>query len=373
MLCACTVSGVVSAATDAEKAREQFEEIVAAINEKNFEPIRAAIDQTDMINRVFSVRPITDEAQAAFRSGFWEGVEPAAMGDMPQVKGELVEFSFSGGRGTGVIRFAFPGYVFVYQKWSLRHDSRGRLKVIDWRDPGMAESFVGQISASLVVSMPSKAVARQVLNMQSASEGAVFQAAEMLKAIRDQQPDRFFEIYGQQDLLVRKQFLIATGAIQFAFAARDTNRLLPALELFASTYGDDPDYALGIANTFFAMDDYGRAFDYMAASHRHFDVKEGGIPSRLSALALVLGKTEEAASYALTATQDEPTLELGWWSLLRARARAGDFEGALEPMAYLEDNFNKRMDEAKLRRDQFGAFIKLAESDEFQKWRATRP
>lgn len=373
MLLACVLNGDALAAKDDAKARAQFEQIVAAINEKNFEPIKTAVDKTDMINRVLSARPIAVEAQDAFRANFWEAIESTAMSGMPAAKGELIDFRFTDGQGRAVVRYLLPSYFYVYQIWTLRHDGRGRLRVVDWRNPGVVDSFVEEINAGLVVAMPSREVARQVLNMQSASDGDLFQAAELLKAIRDQQPERFFEIYDQLELSVRKQFLIAEGAIEFSLGMSDTNRLMQALELFTNTYGGDPKYALAISNTFFLMDDYSRAFDLMALYHQYADVKEGSIPARLSALALVLGKTEEAESYAVEATENEPAFELGWWSMLRARARAGDFEGALVPMAHLEDHFNKRMDGAKLRRDQFGAFIKLAESDEFQKWRATRP
>jgi hypothetical protein len=58
--------------------------------------------------------------------------------------------------------------------------------------------------------------------------------------------------------------------------------------------------------------------------------------------------------------------------LLRARAAAEDYRGALEPLQRLEDDFGHRLDESKLRRDRFRAFTGLAASQEFKDWRADR-
>ena len=89
-------------------------------------------------------------------------------------------------------------------------------------------------------------------------------------------------------------------------------------------------------------------------------------------LALAIGKPDDAEEFAVAATVNEPELELGWWSLLRARAAARNFAGALEALTYLEDNFDHRLDEAKLRRDKYRAFASLASSQEFKDWRAGR-
>ena len=93
----------------------------------------------------------------------------------------------------------------------------------------------------------------------------------------------------------------------------------------------------------------------------------------MSATALALGQNEKAEEYAVMATTLEPTLKLGWWSLLRARARVSDFEGCIEALTRLEDDFGERIDGAKLRRDKYKAFGALANSQELKDWRASRP
>jgi len=90
-------------------------------------------------------------------------------------------------------------------------------------------------------------------------------------------------------------------------------------------------------------------------------------------MALATGKPIEAEKFAVEATTDEPTLELGWWSLLRVRSSTKNYEGSIEALTQLEDTFGQRLDEAKLRRDKFRGFTQLVGSQEFKDWRASRP
>lgn len=363
-------------AQDDEKAREQFDRIVMGIEDKNFELIKPAISQPDMTNRVFSEHVLPEQVRQAFRAGFWPAIESAAMQRMPnataETKPEVARFTFKNGRGEALLRYRLPNHVYVYQIWSLRHTDRGRMRAMDWQAPNVAVSFVEHIGEELLTAMPIKSETRRMFGLQSADERQVFQATELLKAIRDNSASRFFEIYDDAELATRKHLIVAKAAIRMSLMMQDADRFMRALELFSSAHGNKPRYGFFLSDMFFRLQAYDRAYTALANYHRNNDLGEGGIPSRLSALALATGNTEDAEAYALEATQDEPDFELGWWSLLRARAKAEDHAGSLLVLETLEDDFDKRMDEAKLRRDRYGAFIKLAESDEFQKWRATR-
>ena len=85
---------------------------------------------------------------------------------------------------------------------------------------------------------------------------------------------------------------------------------------------------------------------------------------------MALGEFERAEAYALEATGAEPGLELGWWSLLRTRTAAGDYEGAIEPLTALEERFGHLLIPQKLRRDRF--LKVLIDQPAYQEWRAAR-
>jgi hypothetical protein len=128
-----------------------------------------------------------------------------------------------------------------------------------------------------------------------------------------------------------------------------------------------------VSDFFLAVGAIEEAYALLKIFQQDFAVNEGALPAKLSALALATGKPDDAEKFAVEATIDEPTLELGWWSLLRVRSSAGNYAGSIEALTQLEESFGHRLDEAKLRRDKFRGFTQLVGSQEFKDWRATRP
>ena len=88
--------------------------------------------------------------------------------------------------------------------------------------------------------------------------------------------------------------------------------------------------------------------------------------ARLSAAALVLGNTEDALARAEAAIQTEPGLELGWWSVLRARVTMEQFEGAVEALDALEKQFGYTLGADSFDKDPLMA--PLLRSEEFEAW-----
>ncbi len=366
----------VSAAEDDAKARDQFDDVLAAFNDSSIEMLQPSLDQADLANRVLSQLPAELQVREMFNQGF-EGFVAAAFAmslhnPTSSDSAEVVSFEFQDGKGQAVVRDRIPGYRYAYLVMDLRHDRRGDLKVVDWFDTKRGQSFTGVMSDMLTTLMPTKATTRDLLSMREPTDLQLFQATEILKAARDPSSPRFFEIYADLDESLKNQPLIARFAMNRVAGAQDGDQFSEVLKRFVDTYENNPEYAAAISDFFVQVRAYQDSYDALQRFQQHFDVKEGGVPGRLSALALVLGDTEKAEEYALQATAAEPTFELGWWSLLRARAAVQDFAGCVEVLTVFEDNFDNRIDAAKLRRDPFRAFNGLAGSDEFKNWRAAR-
>jgi tetratricopeptide (TPR) repeat protein len=364
------------AADDDTKAFGQFQGFLEGMDQKSFEMMQDYIDQTDLTNRILSHQSVQPDVEQAFRSDFWNIIETGVAAVLPpegsKVKGELIQFEFEDGQGRACVRFAYPNHNFQFRRFELRHDRRGRLKISDWFDSNKGLTFSALIGEELLTAKPTKEATRRLLSIETPSDLQLFQATELLKAIRDHDAPRFFDIYNEFDDQLKKVPWIAKNAVSMAHDLKDIDRFARTLEIFADVFADDPDMALLLSDYYLIVQDYERALTALQRFEQHFAVNEGALPARLSAIALAAGKLEEAETFAVAATTNEPKVELGWWSLLRVRTAAKDYQGALAALTYLEDNFGHRLDARKLRRDKFRAFTKLASSQEFKDWRAGR-
>lgn len=364
------------AAADDAKAFGQFQEFLEGVDQTSVEMIQDYLDQTDLSNRILSHQTVRPDVEEMFRGDFWNIIGRGLLNVFPPkgsgVKGELIQFMFENGKGQACVRFSYPQHAFRFHRFELRQDRRGRLKIIDWFDTNKGLTFSAFMGEELLAVKPSTASTRRLLSVNAPTDLQLFQATEILKAIRDHQAPRFFEIYDAFDDQLRREPFIAKNAVNMAQGLKDLDRFAHTFEIFVDVFAADPDMALLMSDYYLTVGDYEQAFMSMQRFEQHFAVNEGALPAKLSALALALGKPEEAEKFAIKATTNEPNVELGWWSLLRARTAAKDYQGALEALTYLEDNFGHRLDATKLRRDKFRAFTKLAGSQEFKDWRASR-
>ena len=371
------VAGPLIAADGDDDALDQFQEIMRGVDAGSFESIQKAIDKTDMRNRVLSARQVEADVAQLFDTNFWEFVESGFSSNLPPpgstVRINLVDFAFQDGEGKAAIRISKPNFEYAYQVFDLRHDGRGRLKIVDWFDSTTGQMLSAEIAEELMVQMPTKQATRTTISIENPTDLQLFQVTELYKAVRDTQPPRFFEIYDEFDERLKREPFIAKYAVFMAYMLQDSNRLFPAMDIFLYVYADQPNYALALSDFYLAMGAYEESYAQLKRFQQNFPVNEGALPAKLSALALATGKLDEADKFATEATVDEPTLELGWWSLLRVRSSMENYAGATEALTQLEDNFGQRLDEAKLRRDKFRGFINLVGSQEYKDWRANRP
>jgi len=364
------------AAENDTKAYGQFGEFLEGVDQKSFVMMQGYLDQTDLTNRILSNQPVQPDVEEMFRNDFWSVIERGVLALLPPdgstVEGELIQFEFENGQGRACVRFSYPNHSFQFHRFELKQDRRGRLKISDWFDSNRGLMFSALMGEELLSAMPTKEATRRLLSIMAPTDLQLFQATELLKAIRDREVTRFFEIYDEFDEQLMREPWIAKNAAFMAHSLQDVDRLASSFKIFADVFADNADMALLLSDYYLILQDYEHALIALQRFEQHFAVNEGALPAKLSAIALAAGKLEDAEKFAVKATTNEPGVELAWWSLLRARAAAKEYEGALEALTYLEDNFGHRLDAAKLRRDKFRAFTRLVSSQEFKDWRASR-
>lgn len=370
----CCVSSVQ--ADEAEDARQEVEQIVQAIEKRDHDAIQSVTDKTELSNRIYGVRAVSGESRQLFDSQFWEffdGFFWSGIPDQAVVREfELVQFDFSNGAGEAVVRYQYPGYVYGFFTLEVRNN-RGKTRIVDMHRFNIQPSLSREMADFLATFLPTGQATRALLGNVELNDAEMFQVSELLKAYRDRSPERFYEIFDALDTRLKNVEQLARYHMLTAAYANDQERLetyfLPYLQLNE----DSGRFAHLMAMHYMERGDLLSAYDSLLDFKTRYSLREGGTSSQLSALALANGNIESAEDHASEAIELEPTLELAWWSLLRARVAGGDFLAALEPLTHLEDNFGHRLDEAKLRRDSYRAFTGLVASDEFKDWRADRP
>jgi tetratricopeptide (TPR) repeat protein len=374
MFTAVVIPVSAPAQNDVDALRKQFNGIIEDLNDNSFELFNRAISKKDMTARIYGASVIEPEVKSAFSKEFSSSIQGLFTASFPKSKkeilGTIVEFRFKGNEGRAVVRYASSGYRYSYHVYELGLDSKGRIQIADWVDYYRSSRFSEKVAQDLAMAMPGKQATRNLLRRQSYNEGQIFQVGELFKAVRDNQPERFFQIFDGLDKVLLKEPLLLRINLQFAMAFPQSPRAGNAVSLLVESFPNEALYSLQMTEYYIQTGQFQEAIEALTTLEAGLGIRDGAIGSLKSSAALAMGRTEDAVAYALQATVAEPTLQVSWWSLLRARTRAEDYSGATEALARLEDDFGHSMDPATLRRDRF--LRVLASNPVYQDWRASR-
>ena len=370
-----TFAGPLVAQSDEQRAAMQ--EIVAELNENSYEAFLDAIDERRMLSRITQLYPISPEVVAQVRTDFATFMQAGLMASFPnvgdaEINGTLVDFDLQDGSGHALVRFRLPQYRFAYLRFELAENNRGKLLIEDWINYAKGERFSVAAAQSLVAALSSEAALRALLMGVNLDGNDLFLVREIAKAARDQQSERVFEVLDSMREEVRAHPYIVGLQLHAAVNAQEVDLYEDAIKKRLEQSAADPLFAATFANYFIMTQQFGRAVTSMQVLRDELGFDDGGLMSRMSAAALAHGDNADAVDYAARAAAHEPELKLAWWSLLRARAREEDFDGCLEALEALEDDFGDKMTASRLRRDRYGAFTELAASEAFKAWREAR-
>ena len=361
-------------ADDAETARMQFESIMHGLNDNSFDRFNSATNEKALTARIFDGRMVGADVKRAFTQDFDGSIERMFAASFPESKSDIlatiVNFQMRGNEGRAVVRYAASGYRYSYHVYELELDAKGRIAIVDWIDYYQGERFSAAAGLALVMAMPSKPATRNLLDNKSITDRDAFQVGELFKAVRDQNGARFFQIYDDLDEALHREKVIARLNLQVALRAHDKARTESALQDLLQAFPDDALQSLRRVEFYIPMRRYQDAIDALVLLEEDLGITDGALGSLKAMAALADGNTVDAEIFAKQATAAEPTLEVAWWSLLRARTAAENYAGAIETMTRLEDDFGHTLDEQKLARDRF--LQVLADKPEYLAWRSAR-
>jgi len=350
-----------------------MQRIVDDLNAGSTDVFINAIDQADLLDRIYGLRLIDQRVKKQIREGLPQSLLRYVTASLPvtdeSVKVTLLGVESRGDRGRAVVRFDLPKTSFNYHEYDLRLNGDGTVIVRDWTDFLDGSLFTESVGQSMVMAAPGKSAARKLLDFANVSENELFQFAELLKAARDRKLDRYLTIRdGMQERFQRQRIVVETN-VHLARQVRKRRPMIAGLVIMANYYPDEPLYSLMLLDLYFPTRKYEEAFQALQALSDRLDVDDAAMLARLSATALVMEKPQDAVDYADAALALEPTLELAWISAFSARAALSDFAGAVEAAKKLKAEFGRDFDPETL--GKVKSYAQLLESGEYKGWRVS--
>jgi hypothetical protein len=382
---------------DAEKAaqeelgkKEAFQSGVASLvndlNQQYFDSFIRAVDQQDMVDRIYGLRLIDQRIKKSFAENLEQsfgtmilaGAGNARAGIVPVwgapeegVRYTLLGVESRGDLGRAVVRMDLKNFQFNYQEYDLRLTDNGNVIVVDWTDFLSGVTFSESVGRYLVLATPSKTALRKMLDFQNATERELYLFGEILKAARDGNIGKFKETRDGMHERFQRQRIVVESAVHLAKAMRQRREMVAALGEMARHFPEEPLYSLMLLDYLFPQKKYEEGIAALVRLAGKLDFPDAAMDARLSAAHLAAGNTSEAVVYADAALQREPGLELGWLSALNARNAGGDFAGAVAALTNLESEFGYDLGPEKLKKSR--VFGNLMASAEFAEWLETRP
>lgn len=350
--------------------RAGFQEIVDDLNNSSLERFARAIDRDDMLERIFGLRLIDQRVKQSFRESFDDNLLNILKSAFAPTEGNIraawLGFGSKGDRGRAIVRYDLSDFQFNYHEYELRLDSKGRVVIVDWVDFMDGEKFSDGVGVQLVAMNPGKPAVRKLLDFQGPTEQQIFQMTELLKASRDMQLDRYFDILGNLDDKLRSQRVVVLGSVHLTKATRNRRKLRTALIDVDKYFPEEPLYSLMLLDYYFPSRKFEEAMQALLRLQSRLGVPDAAMAARLSAASLVLGNAEDALSYADRALQMEPGLELAWWSALRSRTALEQYDGAVEALDQLETTFGYALGPEAFDKDPSMADLLL--SSDYEQW-----
>ncbi len=352
-----------------------FEFIVDSLNQGSYELFANAIDRDDFLARIFGLRLIDPRVKKDFsaqmETQFTGLVRDGFRDSKDSIKAALLGIESLGDRGRAVVRFDLGGLQYSYHEYDLRLDADDRVIVVDWVDYLQGERFTDGIGNSLVMMAPSTQAARKLIENKTIKDADMFQFAELLKAARDRDAERYINIINSLTPELQRERIVVLTSVQLTKLSRNRRLLRSALAQMAKYYPFDPLYSLMLLDYYVPTQKLDEALTALQATYKQLGVDDAAMEARISAINLAKGNATDASTFAQRAIELEPGLELAWWSALRARVALADYTGSVAALDRLEKEHGHKLGRVELERDK--SFAPLLASAEFAAWADGHP
>lgn len=360
-------------ATRQQAFRQGMTDVVDDLNAGSFTRFRRALDRDDLLERIFGLRLIDGNIKRDFRDDMkepdtWNAFAESLLADEAKngMRATLLTVESRGDRGRAVVRYDMTFFRANYHEYDLRLDEYGRVVIIDWNDYYWGHKFTDSVGMMLVQVKPNENSARKLISFPNIRATQMFQVMEILKATRDRNFDRFNQIMEAMDDQLRNERAIIKLGLDTSRLARKRRAQREMLTLVDANFASDPLFAQALMDLYLPAERYEDAINTLEALQKHLRIDDALLNARISSIQLAMGEVDEAHALAMKSVDQEPNLELGWWSVFRARVTAEDFGSAIEALEELENRFDRSLGPDALSKDPM--FRPLMLSAEYRTW-----
>ena len=353
--------------------RDGMTAIVGSLNSGSYAPFIRAIRRDEFLERIFGLRLIDGGIKRDLRKDMgdyskWTAFVESFFANEAEkgLKARLLIVESRGNRGRAVVRYDMSFFRANYHEYELRLDDKGRMRIVDWNDYFWGHSFTDRMGLTLIQAKPNANAARKLVTYSNVRETEIFQIMEILKATRALDFTRYEEILESLDKRLRSQPVIIKLGLDAARVARKRRAQREALILVDAQFPNNPLFSLALMDYYLPEKRYQDAYDALTRLQNHLRIDDALVNARLSSIALVMEQYDHAHELAVKSVTQEPDLELGWWSVFRARVTAENFADAIVALERLEDNFGHELGPDTLTKDPM--FRKFMLSDEYRAW-----
>ncbi len=381
--CAVAFADEVEDAAEAEARKQEafrvgIASIVDDLSYDWFDNFIGAINQQDMLDRIYGLRLIDQRIKRQFEEnleGSWPGLIKGGIVPGRGVPEEGLRFTLlgvesRGDLGRAVVRVDLDNFQFNYFEFDLRLDKSENVVIVDWINFLEGQAFSQDVGLYLVLAQPSKSALRKLLDFSNVSERELFQFGELMKAARDSNLAKFNELRDSIQPRFQRQRIVVESGVRVAKNVRRRREMVAALGIMAEHFPEEPLYSLMLLDHYFPQKKFEEGIAALQRLMDKLDVDDAAMDARMSAALLASGNPAEAVAYADLALGREPGLELGWLSALNARNAAGDFAGTVAALTQLEGEFDYDLSPETLEKSR--VFGQLMASEEFAAWLETR-
>ncbi|RBP51757.1 tetratricopeptide repeat protein [Arenicella xantha] len=252
-----------------------------------------------------------------------------------------------------------------YIKLFARLDGRGRLRINDFYTGSSGRlTSVSMGAVSQLMLRPSESIIKRLFGKVDVDKALIGQFVELGKLRAEGKLLEAYEIVvALPDTLRHRVEMLHLSISLAGFLDDDLYR--EELALLAQHHGDDPGLAFLLIDHYFYEQQWDKAIKATTTS-RDYWLDDGSFNLIFSQLFFESGDLQQSVMYARRALEVEPDYEDGYWNVVDKLSRSGDFNGVVNALDVLVDNYGYEFTDEYFASEPL--YQTLLESKLFREW-----